>query len=109
MEKTTYEFQQALENYVHELQEKHNEHPRYQSLNNSSYAKNGQYNNFSFDKGRKFVAIWNTKGQKGIHCFVEIATGNILKAATWRAPAKGARGNIYNVEKPIFAEDFYVR
>lgn len=28
------------------------------------------------------------------YCFVEIATGNILKPAGWNAPAKGVRGNI---------------
>lgn len=28
------------------------------------------------------------------YCFVEIATGNILKPAGWKAPAKHARGNI---------------
>jgi hypothetical protein len=30
------------------------------------------------------------------HCFVEIATGDVLKAAGWKAPAKHARGNIYD-------------
>ncbi len=29
-------------------------------------------------------------------CFVEMETGNILKAAGWAAPAKGVRGNIAN-------------
>lgn len=32
------------------------------------------------------------------HCFVEMATGNILKAAGWSKPAKGIRGNIRNGE-----------
>ena len=29
-------------------------------------------------------------------CFVDKKTGDVLKAASWKAPAKGARGNIYN-------------
>ena len=29
-------------------------------------------------------------------CFVDTTNGNILKAAGWSAPAKGARGNIFN-------------
>jgi hypothetical protein len=35
-------------------------------------------------------------GSRSVYCFV--ATGNILKAAGWKAPAKGARGNIYKPE-----------
>jgi hypothetical protein len=30
------------------------------------------------------------------HCFVDIATGDVLKAASWKAPAKHARGNIFD-------------
>jgi hypothetical protein len=30
-----------------------------------------------------------------VHSFVEIATGDIFKPATYKAPAKHARGNIY--------------
>jgi hypothetical protein len=37
-------------------------------------------------------------GSRSVYCFVEKATGNILKAAGWKAPAKGARGNIYKPE-----------
>jgi hypothetical protein len=29
-------------------------------------------------------------------CFVEKSTGNVLKAASWAAPAKHARGSIYS-------------
>ena len=49
-------------------------------------------------KGRKYAKI--TRADEGtghhlsVHCFVEKATGAILKAATWKAPAKHARGNI---------------
>jgi hypothetical protein len=34
--------------------------------------------------------------QCGVYCFVDYATGNILKAADYRAPAKHPRGNIFN-------------
>jgi hypothetical protein len=27
--------------------------------------------------------------------FVDLATGDLLKTSSWKAPAKGARGNIY--------------
>ncbi len=33
-----------------------------------------------------------------VHCFVDIKTGDVLKAATWRAPAKHARGNVFSAD-----------
>jgi len=34
--------------------------------------------------------------QRTVYAFIEKETGNILKPASWNAPAKHARGNIYN-------------
>ena len=31
-----------------------------------------------------------------VHCFVDFATGDVLKAASWKVPAKHARGNIFD-------------
>lgn len=31
-----------------------------------------------------------------VYCFIDRATGDIYKAAGYKAPAKGARGNIFN-------------
>ena len=45
-------------------------------------------------KNVRIVKI-ESHGGKSVVCFVDKATGNILKAAGWKAPAKGARGNIY--------------
>lgn len=48
------------------------------------------------ERGSKNVRIISESyGQRSVYCFVEIATGNILKAASWKAPAKGVRGSIY--------------
>lgn len=55
---------------------------------------------WSLDKpGAKFVRIVmdsNPGGQYGrsVHAFVDLATGDLYKAAGWKAPAKGVRGNI---------------
>lgn len=49
-------------------------------------------------KGKKYVriVISNSGGENGsVFCFIEKSSGNILKAAGWKTPAKGARGNIY--------------
>jgi hypothetical protein len=42
-----------------------------------------------------------------VHCFVEIATGNIYKPAGWNAPAKGVRGNLQDEVRPLLCGDFY--
>lgn len=53
--------------------------------------------------GRKFVRIVmtthtdaTTGKRRGatVHAFVDLTTGDLLKAAGWKAPAKGVRGNI---------------
>lgn len=31
-----------------------------------------------------------------VHAFIDKTTGNVLKAAGWKAPAKGVRGNIHD-------------
>jgi hypothetical protein len=48
--------------------------------------------------GKKFAKVVHA-GQ-GVHTFIDLSNGDILKAATYKAPApNGVRGN-------IFAEDF---
>ena len=49
--------------------------------------------------GRKYTKIANTRD--GItpvssYGFIDNETGDVFKAASWAAPAKGARGNINN-------------
>ncbi len=53
--------------------------------------------------GRKYIRLvrneYTNTGDKissAAYCFVDTTNGNVLKAAGWKAPAKGARGNIYN-------------
>lgn len=60
---------------------------------------------FILDRGRRFTKIvkeecWEDSGNwdsKSVHAFIENATGDIYKAASWKAPAKnGARFNVVN-------------
>jgi len=45
--------------------------------------------------GKRFIRlVTGEPGHRHVHAFVEIATGDLLKAAGWKAPAKGARGNL---------------
>lgn len=41
-----------------------------------------------------------------VFCFVE-ANGDIMKAAGYKAPAKGARGNVYTAPRPVTARQLY--
>lgn len=50
------------------------------------------------DPGRRYVRVWrgcNTDSSKSAYFFVDSLTGDILKPASWKGPAKGARGNIF--------------
>jgi hypothetical protein len=53
---------------------------------------------FSVDpNGKRYARIVSTGyGARSVHCFVDLINGDILKAASWRAPAKHARGNIWD-------------
>lgn len=52
----------------------------------------GDANSIFAEYGRKYCKI--LRGNV-VHCFVDLSNGDILKAATWSAPAKHARGNIF--------------
>ena len=59
-----------------------------------------QYNfGIEFEEGSKYVKVVSVSagGSRSVHSFVEKSTGNIWKAASWKAPAKNfARGNVFN-------------
>lgn len=63
------------------------------------------------DWGKKYVRIVKRdifdgavrKESGSAFCFVDIETGAILKAASWKTPAKHARGNIANGAKDVSA------
>ncbi|HLO91593.1 MAG TPA: hypothetical protein VK172_10560 [Lentimicrobium sp.] len=58
-------------------------------------------------KGSKFIKVIETDmGSERVHCFIDYE-GNLYKAASWKAPAKGIRGNINNEKKPLLCGQFY--
>ena len=58
----------------------------------------GKEYNFKIEGGKKYFKISHTIGtQKTVYCFVDIE-GNIYLPASWKAPAKPARGHIDNPE-----------
>jgi hypothetical protein len=48
--------------------------------------------------GVKYARIVRTErglsAGRSVYCFIDLATGDILKPASWKGPAKGVRGNI---------------
>ena len=51
-------------------------------INGSKYAK---------------IAIGYVKSEgRSVYCFIDKSNGDIYKAASWKAPAKGVRGSIMN-------------
>ncbi len=75
---------------------------------NKDAASEGKYD-ATFERGRKFIKVVNSSwGSKSVHSFICIQPhgkfqfGDILKAATWRQPAKNfARGNVLDPKSYI--------
>lgn len=58
----------------------------------------------SFERGRRYLrVIRNDSMGRSVHCFVEIGTGAILKAESWKRPARGVRGNIFDTDHGMSA------
>ena len=54
---------------------------------------------YDLGASKKYVRIANKDNRSdglSVYCFVEIATGNVLKSDSWKKPAKQPRSNIFN-------------
>jgi len=93
-------FAEALAGYVKTVQ----------AINDEYYAKNFPNSTavksplIVTEEGPKRVRIIKQDrigDNRSVHTFIDKATGDILKAAGWKAPApNGKRGNIYDVNYP---------
>ncbi len=87
-------FEETLANYVHYIQRINNEYF-------AEHLKNLTPPKIVVDKGRRYMKIvveQTTGSGRSVHSFVEKETGNVFKAAGWRAPAKHVRANIYDYD-----------
>ncbi len=69
-----------------------------QALINKDY-ENNKYTNapiLTLEYGRKFVRVvkQDKTGGRSVHCFIDVATGDVYKAASYKQVAEGIRGNI---------------
>lgn len=86
-----------IEDFINKLKEKHCTNFYQQEKNGSKLAKI-----FKNDKIYAFVALKDFVSRKlGV-----VIQGDILKPETYRAPAKWARGNIYDANPVRYCEEF---
>ena len=89
-------FDEAMDNLLVKIQE------NYQNW--GGYSKDKKLD-LSLKVGRKFIkvvngtSVWGFVAKvDGVHKGLPMLKGDILKAATWRAPAKHSRGSIFDSE-----------
>ena len=68
------------------------------------YGPGGKYEKLSipqlwFQRGKKYIRVVREAHEhdRSAHCFIDTTNGNILKAASWKAPELNhARGNLFD-------------
>jgi hypothetical protein len=81
------------------------------ALNNAQYEIDACKKALEIEVGRKYIRVWSLylggSVSRSAYCFVDMGTGDVLKAATWRTPAKHARGNIFAEDAGVSAVSAY--
>ncbi len=55
----------------------------------------------SLEPGLRYIRVVQTSaGSRSVYAFIDKTNGDILKGASWKAPAKHARGSIFD-ENPL--------
>lgn len=94
---TEIEFKAALQTYVQGCKQITEEHRRKNYPNVSP-------DEWRLDWGKVRVRVVQ---QNSAHSFVDMATGDVLKCAGWKSPAKHARGNIYDEKNGLGSMEPY--
>jgi hypothetical protein len=98
-ENTMTRFEETLSNYVYYIQNLLNKYYVEAKLTNLTVSK------IEVNKGRRFMKVIRSEvdgSSKSVHSFVEIETGNIYKAASWKQPELNhVRANIYNYDSLV--------
>ena len=63
--------------------------------------RNGEKYKFEMETGRKYhkIVMITDGGNRSVHCFVDKKTGEVYKAASYKAPAKGVRFDLRLIEQ----------
>lgn len=64
------------------------------------HARQQYAGSFEIEPGKRYdkVISVSTYGSRSVHAFIDRETGDLFKPAGWKAPAKGARGNVATAE-----------
>ena len=80
------------------------DNPQYWEERIEDYKAGKDVYKFSIVTGRKYHKIVQTccDGSKSVHAFVDKNTGELYKAASWKAPAKDVRFDLRIIEQREF-------
>ena len=69
------------------------DNPEYHSKRIQELKDGKHLYEFSIESGRKYhkIIMATEDGSRSVHAFVDKKTGELYKAASWKAPAKGVR------------------
>ena len=69
-------------------------------LAGEKYSAHAKPYTYTVERGQKFDKIVQTSGHGGasVHAFVERSNGKLIKAASWKAPAKDKSGLAYRYD-----------
>jgi hypothetical protein len=92
----------ALDEFRNQLQERIGRHFA------NSYP-NLSPDTIRIDFGRKYAKVVKVRedGSASVHSFIDLNTGDIYKAANWKAPAKHVRGSILSEDGGMGAVSEY--
>lgn len=97
------DFTADLNSFVAYCQNQHDKHMEESYKNNSYPAPKSVYEIINGSKYSKVIVRDENQSSGSAYCFVEKTTGNIYRPASWNAPAKHARANIYSKESWVAA------
>lgn len=91
---TKEQLDQAVNMYVAGVQAKMNAY--WQEMN----FKHAAPPQITWEYAPKYIRVWRIEqSSKSIHTFIDAATGNVLKAASWKAPVKNnPRSNVFDAD-----------
>ena len=55
----------------------------------------------SQEPGARYIRIVVSGPGRSVYCFVDFSSGDVFKAASWKTPAKHARGNIFDAHNGL--------
>jgi hypothetical protein len=97
-------FSQALNTFVEMINEatKNYATKNYENLywSDDHSNKDAYFFPITLDFGKRYVRLVQHNGSsRSVYCFVDQTNGDILKASSWKIPAKGKRASIFQLDK----------